>query len=463
MRRIDKQATVQLPRSSGVLLHPTSLPAAARAARPSGSSTGSRRPASRGGRCCRSARPTPAARPTRPRRRSPARPRCSPSPRRRSRARRSRRSRARHAYWSADWAACAGDGALADQVRFEREWGALRAYAAERGVRLIGDLPIYVAAGGGDHRSHPELFREGSSPACRRTSTPRSGQLWGNPVYDWAALRAQGYRWWIERFRRTFELVDVTRLDHFRGFVAYWAVPAGRADGARRHVAPRRRARAARGGARGARRAAADRREPRRDHAGRGAAAARVRPARHGRPPVRASTATRGTRTCRENHGRAASSTRARTTTTRRSAGGAALAGRERARRACPREPALGADRAGLVLPRRGSRSCRCRTCSGSAAEARMNTPGRAAGNWGWRLRGGRARRRARGAAAGTHRRERPPRRHERSTSSTCTPASGILGERRPLECEDPPCDCGTGRLRLPFDRPVPRRKELTR
>jgi 4-alpha-glucanotransferase len=133
----------------------------------------------------------------------------------------------RHPYWIADWAAFAGDGAVADQVRFEREWTLLRRYASDRGVRLIGDLPIYVADGGADHVSHPELFRRGSVAGVPPDFFAAEGQLWGNPVYDWAALRATGYRWWIERFRRALELVDVMRIDHFRGFVAYWAVPAG--------------------------------------------------------------------------------------------------------------------------------------------------------------------------------------------------------------------------------------------
>ncbi len=133
---------------------------------------------------------------------------------------------ARHPYWSADWAAFAGAGAIAGQVRFEREWGALRAYAAARGVRLIGDLPIYVAPGSADHVSHPEFFQSGAVAGVPPDAYTRNGQLWGNPLYDWGALRATGYHWWIERFRRTFELVDLARVDHFRGFVAYWAVPA---------------------------------------------------------------------------------------------------------------------------------------------------------------------------------------------------------------------------------------------
>jgi 4-alpha-glucanotransferase len=132
---------------------------------------------------------------------------------------------AEHAFWAADWAAYAGDRALADQVRFEREWGALRAYAAERGVRLIGDVPIYVAPDSADHAAHPELFEEGAVAGAPPDDYSETGQLWRNPLYDWTALRHSGYRWWIERFRRTFALVDVARIDHFRGFVAFWAVP----------------------------------------------------------------------------------------------------------------------------------------------------------------------------------------------------------------------------------------------
>jgi 4-alpha-glucanotransferase len=132
---------------------------------------------------------------------------------------------AEHPYWIGDWAAYAGAGAVADQVRFQREWGALREYATARGIGLIGDLPIYVADGGADHVSHPELFQRGVVAGVPPDDFSASGQLWGNPLYDWDAMRATGFRWWIERFRRTFELVDVTRVDHFRGFVAYWAVP----------------------------------------------------------------------------------------------------------------------------------------------------------------------------------------------------------------------------------------------
>ncbi|MGH3129449.1 MAG: 4-alpha-glucanotransferase [Gaiellaceae bacterium] len=134
---------------------------------------------------------------------------------------------ARQGYWIGDWAAFAGEDAVAGQVRFEREWSALRAYAAGRRVRLIGDVPIYVAGGGADHVAHPELFQRGVVAGAPPDALSASGQLWGNPLYSWPAHRIEGYRWWIERLRRTFELVDLTRIDHFRGFVAYWSVPAG--------------------------------------------------------------------------------------------------------------------------------------------------------------------------------------------------------------------------------------------
>jgi 4-alpha-glucanotransferase len=133
---------------------------------------------------------------------------------------------ARHPFWSGGWAQFAGSEALADEVRFEREWRALRAYAAERGVRLIGDVPIYVSDGGADHDSWPELFARGEVAGAPPDALSATGQRWGNPLYDWPVHRATGFHWWRERFRRTFELVDLSRIDHFRGFVSYWAIPA---------------------------------------------------------------------------------------------------------------------------------------------------------------------------------------------------------------------------------------------
>ena len=150
--------------------------------------------------------------------------------------------REREAYWLPDWEAFAGDGAGEDQVRFDREWSALRSYAAERGVRIIGDLPIYVAEDGADHRAHPELFQTGVQAGVPPDQFTDAGQLWGNPLYDWPALRRRRYRWWVERLRRTSQLVDLSRIDHFRGFVAYWSVPARRRRRARRPLETRPRA-----------------------------------------------------------------------------------------------------------------------------------------------------------------------------------------------------------------------------
>jgi 4-alpha-glucanotransferase len=135
--------------------------------------------------------------------------------------------RERQAYWIGDWERFSARGAVVDQVRFQREWGALRRYAADRGVRILGDVAIYVSPGGADHAAHPELFQDGWVAGAPPDAYSDDGQLWGNPLYDWPALQRRGYRWWVERVRRTLELFDVARIDHFRGLVAYWAVPAG--------------------------------------------------------------------------------------------------------------------------------------------------------------------------------------------------------------------------------------------
>ena len=132
--------------------------------------------------------------------------------------------REKHAYWIGGWEAFGGS--VEDQVRFDREWADLREHAARRGVRLIGDVPIYVAPGSADHLTWPELFREGEQAGVPPDVYAEDGQLWGNPIYDWPAMQRRGYRWWVERLRRTFELFDVTRVDHFRGFAAYWVVAA---------------------------------------------------------------------------------------------------------------------------------------------------------------------------------------------------------------------------------------------
>ena len=142
------------------------------------------------------------------------------------------RFRTAHADWAPGWEEFAGSGALADQVRFQREWLALRDYATARGVRIIGDLPIYVAPASADYVQHPELFRTGLVAGAPPDKLSADGQLWGNPVYDWPAIRRDGYAWWIARMRRMCGLFDLVRIDHFRGFVSGWEIPA-RATSAR--------------------------------------------------------------------------------------------------------------------------------------------------------------------------------------------------------------------------------------
>jgi 4-alpha-glucanotransferase len=134
--------------------------------------------------------------------------------------------RDRSAYWIEDWERLSARGAVAEQVRFDREWGELRRHGRDRGVLIMGDVPIYVAPGSADHRAHPELFQDSAVAGVPPDAFTETGQLWGNPLYDWPALQRRRYRWWTERLRRTFELFDLARIDHFRGFVAYWAVPA---------------------------------------------------------------------------------------------------------------------------------------------------------------------------------------------------------------------------------------------
>ncbi len=97
-------------------------------------------------------------------------------------------------------------------------------------MRLIGDVPIYVAPGSADHRAHPELFKDGLVAGAPPDAYSDTGQLWGNPFYDWPANRRSDFAWWIGRLERTLALFDVARVDHFRGFVAGWAVPEGARD-----------------------------------------------------------------------------------------------------------------------------------------------------------------------------------------------------------------------------------------
>jgi len=119
------------------------------------------------------------------------------------------------------------------QYLFFKQWKALKQYANRKGVRIIGDIPIFVAYDSADVWAHPELFHldENRNPNVVAGVPPdyfsQTGQLWGNPLYRWDAMKRDGFRWWVARIRANLEMVDIIRLDHFRGFEAYWEVPAG--------------------------------------------------------------------------------------------------------------------------------------------------------------------------------------------------------------------------------------------
>lgn len=118
-----------------------------------------------------------------------------------------------------------------EQFVFEEQWQRLHSYAAACGISIIGDIPIFVAMDSADVWAHPELFRlkDDLSPEAVSGVPPdyfsETGQRWGNPLYDWDTLAETGFQWWIQRFRRVFDLVDVARVDHFRGFAACWEIP----------------------------------------------------------------------------------------------------------------------------------------------------------------------------------------------------------------------------------------------
>jgi 4-alpha-glucanotransferase len=118
------------------------------------------------------------------------------------------------------------------QYQFFRQWQDLRAVCHQHGIQLFGDVPIFVAHNSADVWAHPELFYldAAGNPTVVAGVPPdyfsRTGQRWGNPLYRWEVMAASGYAWWIQRLRTMREMVDIIRLDHFRGFEAYWEVPA---------------------------------------------------------------------------------------------------------------------------------------------------------------------------------------------------------------------------------------------
>ena len=135
------------------------------------------------------------------------------------------RARETHRERIAFWVFC--------QWCFFRQWAALRAHAHSRGVQIVGDMPIFVAYQSADVWARPRLFEldAGGRPTVVAGVPPdafsATGQRWGNPLYRWSEHAKGGYAWWVERVRRSFELVDIVRIDHFRGFAAHWEIPAG--------------------------------------------------------------------------------------------------------------------------------------------------------------------------------------------------------------------------------------------
>jgi len=119
------------------------------------------------------------------------------------------------------------------QFWFYRQWRALKAYANGKGIQIIGDIPIFVAADSVDVWANRRFFQLDAQgqPLVVAGVPPdyfsETGQLWGNPLYDWKALKADGFRWWLNRIQATLKMVDIIRVDHFRGFEAYWEVPFG--------------------------------------------------------------------------------------------------------------------------------------------------------------------------------------------------------------------------------------------
>ena len=117
------------------------------------------------------------------------------------------------------------------QWLFFRQWQAVKDYANQKGVKIIGDIPIFVAYDSADAWSNPDLFyfNNAGKPTVVAGVPPDyfspTGQLWGNPLYRWEVHRADGYQWWIKRFSAILGMVDIVRLDHFRGFAGYWEVP----------------------------------------------------------------------------------------------------------------------------------------------------------------------------------------------------------------------------------------------
>ena len=120
------------------------------------------------------------------------------------------------------------------QYEFFKQWNSLKDYVNKLGIKIIGDIPIYVAEDSADLWSNPKIFlldektlKPIKVSGCPPDAFSETGQLWGNPIYNWEHLECTGYRWWIDRIKQSLKLYDVIRIDHFRGFEAYWSIPYG--------------------------------------------------------------------------------------------------------------------------------------------------------------------------------------------------------------------------------------------
>ncbi|MHC4636656.1 MAG: 4-alpha-glucanotransferase, partial [Planctomycetota bacterium] len=118
------------------------------------------------------------------------------------------------------------------QYEFHKQWLLLKTYCSKLGIKIIGDIPIYVSYQSADVWANPQFFKLNRNKRPRvisgfpPDSFSKTGQLWGNPIYDWHMLKKAGFSWWLERIKHNLRLFDVVRLDHFRGFISYWQVPA---------------------------------------------------------------------------------------------------------------------------------------------------------------------------------------------------------------------------------------------
>ncbi len=145
-------------------------------------------------------------------------------------------ARKAHAERIAFWTFC--------QWCFFRQWLALKAYANGKGIEVIGDAPIFIAHQSAEVWARPELFELDAQGRPRVVAGvppdvfSATGQRWGNPLYRWEAHAREGFAWWVQRIRRVFELVDIVRIDHFRGFAGYWEIPASEATAVKGHWVP---------------------------------------------------------------------------------------------------------------------------------------------------------------------------------------------------------------------------------